>query len=119
MDQDKMSNLYRGPSIDASYQASIHLAKRFQRRRFFRNQPIRNKNCLWRPCLLTDQDEMSNLYRGPFIDASYQVSVHLAKGFQSRRLKCEKLTDDGCQLMAKAHIAFGELTSTGPSNEHY
>jgi hypothetical protein len=23
------------------------LAKRFQRRRFFRNRPIRNKNCLW------------------------------------------------------------------------
>jgi hypothetical protein len=34
MDQDKMSNLYRGPSIDASYQVSIHLAKRLQRRRF-------------------------------------------------------------------------------------
>jgi hypothetical protein len=33
------------------------------------------------------------LYRGPFIDASYQVSVHLAKGFQRRRLKCEKLTE--------------------------
>jgi hypothetical protein len=28
------------------------------------------------------------------IDASYQVSVHLAEGFQRRRLKCEKLTDD-------------------------
>jgi hypothetical protein len=27
--------------------------------------------------------------------ASYQVSVHLAEGFQRRRLKCEKLTDDG------------------------
>jgi hypothetical protein len=26
--------------------------------------------------LLTDQDEISNLYRGPSIDASYQVSVH-------------------------------------------
>ena len=26
-----------------------------------------------------DWDEMSNLYRGPPIDASYQVSVHLAK----------------------------------------
>jgi hypothetical protein len=25
-----------------------------------------------------DQDEMSNLYRGPPINASYQVSVHLA-----------------------------------------
>jgi hypothetical protein len=37
---------------------------------------------------------MSNLYKGPSIDASYQVSVHLAKGFQRRRLKCEKLTDD-------------------------
>ena len=24
---------YRGPSIDASYQVSVHLAKRFQRRR--------------------------------------------------------------------------------------
>jgi hypothetical protein len=37
---------------------------------------------------------MSKLYRGPSIDASYQVSVHLAKRFQRRRLKCEKLTDD-------------------------
>jgi hypothetical protein len=27
-------HLYRGPSIDASYQVSIHLAKRFQRRIF-------------------------------------------------------------------------------------
>jgi hypothetical protein len=35
--------------------------------------------------------------RGPSIDASYQVSVHLAEGFQRRRLKCEKLTDDGQQ----------------------
>jgi hypothetical protein len=26
-----------------------------------------------------DGDEMSNLYRGPSKDASYQVSVHLAK----------------------------------------
>jgi hypothetical protein len=33
------------------------------------------------PCLLTDRDKMSNLYRGPSIDASYQVSVHLAEGF--------------------------------------
>jgi hypothetical protein len=34
MDRDRMSNLYRGPSIDASYQVSVHLAIRFQRRRF-------------------------------------------------------------------------------------
>jgi hypothetical protein len=77
-----MSNLYREPSIDASYQVSVHLAKRFQRRRFFRNQPIRNKYCLWRPCLLMDRDEMSSLYKGPSKDASYQVSFHLDKRFQ-------------------------------------
>jgi hypothetical protein len=100
-------------------------------RRYFRNQPIWNKNCLWQPCLLTnqkcsplkplgqmnrnlvgsiyvrssiksanfvpiqyclrrpcllmDRDTMSNCNRGLFIDASYQVSVHLAKPFQRRR----------------------------------
>jgi hypothetical protein len=43
MDWDEMSRLYRGPPIDASYQVSVHLAKRFQRRRFFRNHPIRTK----------------------------------------------------------------------------
>jgi hypothetical protein len=43
------------------------------------------ENCLWWPCLLMDRDEMNNLYRGPFIDASYQDSVHLAKRFQRRR----------------------------------
>jgi hypothetical protein len=35
--------------------------------------------------MMTDRDEMSNLYRGPAIDASYQVLVHLAKRFQRRR----------------------------------
>jgi fatty acid desaturase 2 (delta-6 desaturase) len=54
----------------------------------FRNEPIRNKNRLWWPCLLTD----GILWRGPSIDASYQFSLHLAEGFQKRiRLKCEKL----------------------------
>ena len=33
---DEMSNLYRGPPIDASYQVSVHLAKQFQRRRFLK-----------------------------------------------------------------------------------
>jgi hypothetical protein len=55
-----MSNPYREPSKDASYKISIHLVKRFQRKSFLRNQPIRKKNCLWPPCLLTDQIKMSN-----------------------------------------------------------
>jgi hypothetical protein len=28
-----------------------------------KNQPIRNKSCLWWPCLLTDRDEISSLQR--------------------------------------------------------
>jgi hypothetical protein len=28
----------------------------------------------------------------------------------SDMLKCEKLTDDGCQVMEKAHIAFGKVS---------
>ena len=52
-----------------------------------------------------NRDEMPNLYRRPSIDASCQVSVHLAKRFQ-RRLECEKFTDDGHQVMAKVHLAF-------------
>jgi hypothetical protein len=31
MDRDKMSNIYGGPSIDASYQGSVHLAEVFRR----------------------------------------------------------------------------------------
>ena len=59
----------------------------------FKNQPIRNKNCLWWPYLLTDQDKMSSIYRGPSIDASYQVSVHLAEGFQRRKVNGQQTTD--------------------------
>jgi hypothetical protein len=86
MDRDEMSNCYRGPPIDASYKVLVHLAKQFQRRRFKKKRPIRNKNCLWWPCLLTDQNDISNRNRGLSIDASYQVSVHLAKQFQRRRI---------------------------------
>ena len=72
----------------------ISFGQAVSEQKIFRNRPIRNKNCLWRPCLLMDRDKMRNLYRGPSIDASYQVSIHMAEGFQRRRLKCEKLKDD-------------------------
>ena len=69
-------------------------SSQFSEEKIFFNRPIRNKNCLWRPCLQMDRDKMYNLNRRPSIDASYQVSVHLAEGFQRRGSKCEKLTDD-------------------------
>jgi hypothetical protein len=81
-----MSNLYREPSIDASYHRSFgSFGTAVSEDKIFRNRPIRNKNCLWQPYLLMDWDEISIIYRGPPIDASYQVSVHLAKRFQRRR----------------------------------
>ena len=69
----------------------------------FKNQPIRNKSRLWRPCLLPDRDQMSNLYRGSSIDASYQVSVHLAQRFQ-RRIFFKNLYRDNCILNTDIYI---------------
>jgi hypothetical protein len=68
----------------------MSFGKAVSEEKIFINQPIRNKNCLWRPCLLTDRDEMSNLYRGPSIDASYQALVHLVKRFQRRRISANQ-----------------------------
>jgi hypothetical protein len=81
-----MSNLHRGPGIDASYQVSVHLAKRFQRRRFFLNRPMSSKDCLWWPSLLTDRDRMNNLFRRSYIDASYQVSVHFGQAVSEEKI---------------------------------
>jgi hypothetical protein len=70
-DRDDMNNLYRGNVIYTFFHVSAHLANRFQRRRLFLNWPTRNNNCLRRPCLLTDRDDMNILYRGPVIDAFF------------------------------------------------
>ena len=68
-----LGKLNTEPSIhvDASYQVSFIWLSSFKGEDFFRNRPIRNKNCMWWPCLLTDRDEMSNFHRGHSIDASY------------------------------------------------
>jgi hypothetical protein len=53
-------------------------------------------------CLLTDRDEMSNLYRGHSIDASYQVSVHFAKRFRRRRFL--KIGQSETRIACGAHV---------------
>jgi hypothetical protein len=73
------------------------LAEQFQRR-FLEIDQLKNKNCLWQPYLLMDRDEMSNRYRGHPIDASYQVSVRLAKWFQRRRFL--KISNIGIEITA-------------------
>ena len=81
---DKIRKLFKEPSIDAPCEILFHIAKQFQRRRFLMYQPIRKKNRPLQPCLWTDLDEMSNLYKVPSIDATYQILIHLAKWFQKR-----------------------------------
>jgi hypothetical protein len=79
-----MSNLYREPSIDVSYQVSVHLAKRFQRKQLLEIDKPGTRIAYDGHVCLTDRDKMSKLDRGPSIDASYHVTVHLAKQFQRR-----------------------------------
>ena len=67
MDRDEMSNLYRGSSIDASYQMTSTNQKH--------ELPVVAMS-------INGSGRNSNLYRGPSIDASYQISVHLAMQFQ-------------------------------------
>jgi hypothetical protein len=136
MDRDKISNMHWGSSIDASYQVLAHLAKQCQRRRFF-SQP--NELKLGRKHLLkvlyiyytvcydpiTNMTATGNSWfwladikKSSPLTLLGQMSqnlvgsiVHLAGGFQRRRLKCEKLTRDGRQVMAKAHIPVLDITS--------
>ena len=70
--------------------------------KIFKNQPIRNKNRLWQPCLLMDRDKLSNLYRGPSIDDTYQVSVYLAKRFQRRIIL--KISQSETRIVCDGHV---------------
>jgi hypothetical protein len=70
--------------------------------KIFRNQPIRNKNRLWRPCFLKDRYEMSNLDSGLPIDDSCLASVHLAKGFQRRRIL--KIDHSETRIASGGHV---------------
>jgi hypothetical protein len=62
------------------------------------NRPIRNKNCLWWPRLLTSRDEISSLFKGPSIDAFYRTSFHLAKRFQRQEWPVTAMFVNGSEL---------------------
>jgi hypothetical protein len=54
------------------------------------------------PCLLANVAKLSNIYRGPSIDTSYQVSVHLAKQLQRRRFK--KIGQSETRIACGGHV---------------
>jgi hypothetical protein len=76
-----------GIHVDASYQVSVHMAKQFQRRRFFRNRPIRNKNCMPQAILVSDGPNEPKCGRKHLWNVLYE----------------------DCSLMSKAHIAFDKV----------
>ena len=70
MDWDEMSNLYRRPSIDASYQV------------WFFGQAVSDvltRGSVGEPASLTCHFVLRKLYSEPSIGVSYQNSINLAK----------------------------------------
>jgi hypothetical protein len=74
MNRNLVGSIYGRSFIRIAHFVPIHQA--VSEKKIFLNWPIRNKNYLWRPCLLMDWNKMCNPNKGPSIDASYQVTVH-------------------------------------------
>jgi hypothetical protein len=92
-----MSNLYSGPSIDASYQVSVHLAKRF-RGEDFKNRPIRNKNCLWWPVSDTGSVGLSPLVSViDFVESFSQFRWNFSISYAFRG-KFDRKRDEKCHF---------------------
>jgi hypothetical protein len=77
-----------------------------------KNRPIRNKNCLWQPCLLMDRENMCTL-EGTFYRCFLPSFSSFGREVSEEKIKMWKVngrrtTDDGCQVIAKAHFAFGK-----------
>ena len=71
-----MNKVYRGPSIDASYQVLFHFGQVVTEQKIFRNQ---KQELPVAAMFLNESERYEHCFREPSIDASYQFSVHLAK----------------------------------------
>ena len=57
----------------------------------------------WQPCWITDRNESNNTWLDQANEHSCHAWSHLLQWFSRRWLKCLR-TDDGCQVMAIAHL---------------
>ena len=100
-----MSNSHRGPSIDSSFQGSFYLTKLCQSRRFLEIDQSEKKNCLWRSCLLTDWDKISNIYKRTFHRCfqpsfgSFGLAISSEKIFRNRPIRKKNRLWWPCLLM--------------------
>jgi hypothetical protein len=85
--------------------------------------PIGNPR--WLPpqvIVLTQENEMEKLYRGPYIDAYCQVWFHLAKLFQRRRLNLNQRLSRACivHLVIKKNVSKRVFSENKlPRNDHW
>ena len=85
-DRDEMSNLYRGPLHRCFLPSFGSFGQAVSEEKIFKYRPIRNKNCLWRPCLSMDRDKMSNFIENLPQMLPTKFQFILGKRFQRRRL---------------------------------
>jgi hypothetical protein len=65
MNWNLVGSMYGRSSIKIAHFVPSSFGKEVSEEKNLKNQPTRNKNYLWRPCLLMDWDKMSNTYREP------------------------------------------------------
>jgi hypothetical protein len=105
---DKMSNLYKR-TFHRCFLPSFGSFGHAVSEEIFRNRPIRNKNCPWRPYLLAEWDEMKKLYRGPYIDAFCQVWIE-------HRVKLHVFGNNSKTVNNIRNLTWVKMMSTGRSN---
>jgi Zn-finger protein len=100
-------------------QISVHMAQQFQSRRFFKNWPIRNKNCLWWPCLVMDQNKCALFredlpwYSVTSLFYTLQVGIHILIFFLAKLAKgnmnfCHHLVSVVCHPFTFHILIFSE-----------
>jgi hypothetical protein len=94
-DRDEMSHLYRGPSIDTSYQVRFIWPSGFGGEDFKKSANKKQELPVAAMFVYRWGQNEQSLERTFHIWFLPMVSVHLAERFQRRRLKCERLMDDG------------------------
>jgi hypothetical protein len=113
-DRDKICNLYRGPSIDASYQISVHFGQAVSEEKIFLEMWLHTqKKCkfglFWQKSNL-----LTSLYLTrptSFLNGHNYSKYNFLPIAKTTTFKKKMWKDDRRQVMAKAHVAFGKVSS--------